>query len=85
MNDGRIILQQQRLYVGLFRLVLRPDQRWALPGGGSANYADLVAFTRRLAWSRPELVLVRVKYRVEVEGEFLAPNTTTSMANKRQP
>lgn len=85
MNEGRIVLQQHRLRVGPFQLVQRPDQTWALPGGGSASYRDCVALTRRLAWPQPKLVQVRVRYRAEVEGDFCAPNTTTLMADERRP
>ena len=86
MGVNHVQIMQPRLCVGPFQLVLRPDRRWALPGGGSATYFEVVILARRYDWRRPELVMVAVRYRGEVEGEFLAPNTATSnMANEQRP
>ncbi len=67
LNPSFGFSEQDRLMVGPFVLVLRLDGRWAVPGGTSATYGDLVRFTRRLAWPRPELMKVRVRYRLDGE------------------
>jgi hypothetical protein len=63
--------------------VQREDQRWALPGGDSVRYIEAVLLARYHRWRSPELIQVRVLYRVETEGKFLAPNTATSIADGR--
>ena len=70
MAEGNLLFgffEQARLIVGPFALVLRPDGRWAIHGGTTATYADLVRFARQLAWPRPELRKVRVRYRLAEE------------------
>ena len=63
--DLFVFVEQDRLLVGPFMFVLRADGRWAIHGGTTATYADLVRFARRLAWPRPELRKARVRYRLD--------------------
>jgi len=64
---------QPRLFIGRFQLVQVPAPRhastvWALPGGGRASTAQLLALARVRGWSRPRVIEVTVRYRAKGEG-----------------
>lgn len=62
---------QPRLFIERFQLVQAPTPRhaptlWAMPGGGRATTAQLLALARMRGWKRPRVVEVTVRYRTEV-------------------
>lgn len=60
-----------RLFIGPYQLVQSlPVARytippWALPGGGRATTAQLIALARIRGWRRPRVIEVTVRYRQE--------------------
>lgn len=59
---------QPRLALGPHQLVLAEmpgvrGERWALPGGGAATYAELSSLAAARGWPRPELIRVTVQRR----------------------
>lgn len=85
---------QVRLFIDRFQLVQAPalarhlEALWALPGGGRASTAQLLALARCRGWKRPRVVEVAVRYRLEpvvaVSAETrhaspLAPTPTPAM------
>jgi hypothetical protein len=71
LAEGYETHTQPRLFIERFQLVQAPTPRhaptlWAMPGGGRATTAQLLALARQRGWKRPRVVEVTVRYRAEV-------------------
>jgi hypothetical protein len=69
-NGDYEIHTQPRLFIDRFQLVQAPaaaytQPLWALPGGGRASTAQLLALACRRGWKRPHIVDVTVRYRLD--------------------
>ncbi len=66
---------QPRLFIERFQLVQVPGISrhapaiWAMPGGGRATTAQLLALARQRGWKRPRVVEVAVRYRKKDKGK----------------
>ncbi len=66
---------QPRLFIERFQLVQVPGVSrhapaiWAMPGGGRATTAQLLALARQRGWKRPRVVEVTVLYRKKDVGK----------------
>lgn len=70
----RVTAAQPRLFLGgRYQLVQsvptakHAQPLWALPGGGRASTAQLLALARRRGWNRPVVIEVTVRYAVSPE------------------